>query len=100
MKHIKTKYIAVIDLHNSFKSTRDVDVTKSYNPELVKNSPLLVCYYKENNGVIKPNFSGYLYYNEPNYSLETLLATGYYLVKEIKEVAVYEDEKIIYKQND
>ena len=46
MKHIKTKYIAVIDLRNSFGSTAEVDVTRSYNPEKVKNSPLLVCYYK------------------------------------------------------
>ncbi len=100
MKHIKTKYIAVIDLQNSFGSTTQVDVTRSYNPEKVKNSPLLVCYYTEGNGLLKTNSSGYLFYNEEGLSKETLLTTGYYLVKEIKEVSVYEDTKIIYKQND
>ena len=35
MKHIKTKYIAVIDLRNSFGSTAEVDVTRSYNAEKV-----------------------------------------------------------------
>lgn len=99
MKHIKTKYVAVIDLHSSFRSTAEVDVTKSYDAEQVKNSPLLVCYYKEGDGLLKTGSSGYLYYNEHNYPLETLLVTGYYLVKEIKEVEVFEDEKIIYTQD-
>ena len=39
-------------------------------------------------------------YNEEGYSKETLFATGYYLVKEIKEVVVYEDEKTIFEQVD
>lgn len=98
MKHIKTKYIAVIDLRNSFGSTAQVDVTRSYNPEKVKNSPLLVCYYTEGNGLLRTNSSGYLFYNEEGCSKETLFTTGYYLVKEIKEVAVYEDEKTIFEQ--
>ena len=97
MKHIKTKYIAVIDLRNSFGSTAQVDVTRSYNAEKVKNSPLLVCYYKECDGLLKTISSGYLFYNEEGYSKETLFATGYYLVKEIKEVDVYEDEKVIFE---
>ena len=67
MKHIKTKYIAVIDLRNSFGSTAQVDVTRSYNPEKVKNSPLLVCYYKEGDGLLKTNSSCYLFYNEEGY---------------------------------
>ena len=100
MKHIKTKYIAVIDLRNSFGSTAQVDVTRSYNPEKVKNSPLLVCYYKEGDGLLKTNSSCYLFYNEEGYSKETLFATGYYLVKQIKEVVVYEDEKTIFEQVD
>lgn len=100
MKHIKTKYIAVIDLRNSFCSTAQVDVTRSYNPEKVKNSPLLVCYYKEGDDLLKTNSSCYLFYNEEGYSKETLFATGYYFVKEIKEVVVYEDEKTIFEQID
>lgn len=98
MKHIKTKYIAVIDLRNSFGGTAQVDVTRSYNAEKVKNSPLLVCYYKECDVLLKTNSSGYLFYNEEGYSKETLFATGYYLVKEIKKVDVYEDEKVIFEQ--
>ena len=50
--------------------------------------------------MLKTNSSGYLFYNEEGYSKETLFATGYYLVKEIKEVAVYEDEKTIFEQVD
>ena len=98
MKHIKTKYIAVIDLRNSFGSTAEVDVT-NYNAEKVKNSPLLMCWYKKGDGLLKIGSGGYLYYNEDGYSKETLFTTGYYLVKEIKEVAVYEDEKIIFTQD-
>ena len=97
MKHIKTKYIAVIDLRNSFGGTAQVDVTRSYNAEKVKNSPLLVCYYTEGDGLLKTISSGYLFYNEEGYSKETLFATGYYLVKEIKKVDVYEDEKVIFE---
>ena len=98
MKYIKTKYIAVIDLRNNFGSTAQVDVTRSYNAEKVKNSSLLVCYYTEGDGLLKTISSGYLFYNEEGYSKETLFATGYYLVKEIKEVDVYEDKKVIFEQ--
>lgn len=50
--------------------------------------------------LLKTNSSCYLFYNEEGYSKETLFATGYYFVKEIKEAVAYEDEKTIFEQAD
>ena len=50
--------------------------------------------------LLKTNSSCHLFYNEEEYSKETLFATGYYFVKEIKEAVVYEDEKTIFEQAD
>ena len=96
MKHVKTKYIAVIDLRKTFNNIAEVDVTKSYDANSVKNCNTLVCYYKPASDVLCTQATGYLYYNEQNFSKDTLFAVGYYPVKEIREVQIYEEEKTIY----